>query len=80
MISPRMWVERYGGRDCTHRSGTSDNRIHYFLVTKMQTVKNTQCEDRRAHDIGILGAVKDLHNRNTDGILGEGIKANRKQM
>ena len=40
-----------------------DDRLHYPLMAEMQPVKNAQRQHRRLLNIGVLGAVKYLHNR-----------------
>jgi hypothetical protein len=57
----RVRVESYRRRLCADCLRAIDNRAHYFLVTEMQSIENAQRQNRRAEDIRILGAVKNLH-------------------
>ena len=58
---PRMWIESYSRRLRANCLRSIDNRSHYFLMAEMQSIENAQRQDRRAEDVCILNAVKNLH-------------------
>jgi hypothetical protein len=57
----RMWVECDRSGDGVGGFRALDYQLHYFLMTEMESVKNTERQHRRPHNVGVLGAVKYFH-------------------
>ena len=68
--SPRVRVKRDCCRHSTHCFCPFDHRLHDPLVAEMQAVEDAERQDGRPENVGVLGAVKYLHNPKEDSSLG----------
>jgi len=72
----RMWVKGDGRSHRSRRPCPFDHRLHDPLMTEVQSVKDPECQNGRAEDVSVLGAVKYLHNPKENSILAESVMAN----
>jgi hypothetical protein len=62
----RMRIKRYRGCDRLDGSCTLGDSMHYLLMAKVQAVKNAEGQNSGFLDVGIFGAVKDLHEQRAE--------------
>jgi len=56
-----MRLERDYGWDGASVMRTLNHGLHDQLMSQVQPVKHTQCQDRRAGDLSIVGSVEKSH-------------------
>src|SRR5947208_5445401 len=61
-----MWIESDDRRHSTNCSRALHDRTHDQLMTKMQSIKNTERKDRRAMDTSVVRSVKETHMSDGD--------------